>query len=87
MSSFFEWNRKSSHKQPYFIHFADITPTEEMIEVSMNDADVSPSEKEGHMESVVSDKVSTKEHEKVISGRILTMAGLFDVWRGSETVR
>ena len=50
----------------------------------MSVADVSPSEEEDRTESVASDTVSTKE---VTSGRILTMAGLFDVWRGCETVR
>ena len=30
LSRFFEWDRKSSHKQPYFIYFADRAPTAEM---------------------------------------------------------
>ena len=33
LSRFFEWDRKSSHKQPYFIYFADRAPTAEMQEL------------------------------------------------------
>ena len=31
---FFEWDRKNSHKQPYFIYFADHAPTAEMQELA-----------------------------------------------------
>jgi len=34
LSRFFEWDRKSSHKQPYFIYFADRAPTAEMQELA-----------------------------------------------------
>ncbi len=31
---FFEWQRGGGRKQPYFIQFADSSPTEEMMEIS-----------------------------------------------------
>lgn len=31
---FFEWQRGGGQKQPYFVQFADSSPTEEMMEVT-----------------------------------------------------
>ena len=78
-SSFFEWNRKSSHKQPYFIHFADTKPTPEMLELSSEETS-EPGE------GLAAGQERIEGFSEVASGRMLTMAGLFDVWTGADSV-
>ena len=71
LSRFFEWYREKGQRQPYFIYFTDHTPSEEMIELG---------EGEGVKEEGAEKAGSEWEHP---TGRMLTMAGLFDVWRSS----
>ena len=71
MSRFFEWDRKGSTKRPYFIHFRDNNPTVEMGEVeAVKDED--------DVKSGTKQELS-KIESNVINGRMLTMAGLFDI--------
>lgn len=88
LTSFFEWNRKSSHKQPYLIHFADTSLTEEMLEVSPP-ATVAPllGKRSAECEGVCREPGNYSEFEQVANGRMVTLAGLFDVWKGNDTVR
>lgn len=73
---FFEWNRRSKHKQPYFIHLADPRPSPEMLEVLTSET----SEPEGQqLENI-------QGFSEVVKGRMLAMAGLFDIWNGAESV-
>ena len=71
---FYEWNRKSSHKQPYLIHLADTSPSPDMMELASQTTDEETPE--------VIDGFSD-----VVGGRMLAMAGLFDVWTREESVR
>ena len=43
---FFEWDRKGSHKQPYFIYFAEHGPTAEMQEVTASGEEEEEEEEE-----------------------------------------
>ncbi|XP_064395099.1 abasic site processing protein HMCES-like isoform X2 [Halichondria panicea] len=69
---FYEWNKKSPHKQPYLIHLADTSPSPEMKELTSQTNDEETQE--------VIDGFSD-----VVGGRMLAMAGLFDVWTREET--
>ena len=70
--SFYEWQTtKPGLKQPYFIHFADNKPTAETQEVLA----------EQGVEFKGIDNPPPNE------GRMLTMAGLFDIWRPPHEVR
>ena len=68
---FFEWDRKGGMKRPYFIHFRDNKPTAEMAEVGV-------SKEEGDGEKGAGQH-SSKIEPDVVNGRMLTMAGLFDI--------
>ena len=71
--SFFEWDRKGNTKRPYFIHFRDNKPTVEMAEVE------APKEEDEVGESDAARKEASKIESDVVNGRMLTMAGLFDI--------
>ena len=79
--SFFEWQRDKGQKQPYFIYFTDRGPSEEMVEVCSGEGE----EVKGEREEVKGEGRGS-EWECPI-GRMLTMAGLFDIWRPSNAVR
>lgn len=80
---FFEWYREKGHKQPYFIYFEDNSPTSEMMEIS---AEGAKTEEEGEKDGgeVVAGAKNIWEHP---TGRMLTMAGLFDIWKAEPDVR
>lgn len=81
-----------SHKQPYFIFFTDCGPTEEMIEVSASAATGGEGTEvcagTGGERDAVGGEVSTSTSEELdldqVKGRMLTMAGLFEIWRNSD---
>ena len=105
---FFEWNRSTSHKQPYFIFFTDCGPTEEMKELSSScetqkmeaeqeETDASAGKEvegavgksdaggEGGGIGLASSQQTSAELDlDQVKGRMLTMAGLFDIWNGDE---
>lgn len=62
-------------KRPYFIHFGDNEATTEMKELQ----DLKEEEDEDSLHLNNSGSAS-KVDNNAISGRILTMAGLFDIW-------
>ena len=73
---FFEWYREKGQRQPYFIYFTDHAPPEEMRAVSAESGgEEKRREKKGETESW--------EHP---TGRMLTMAGLFDIWKSQSAV-
>ena len=43
---FFEWDRKGSHKQPYFIYFGERAPTAEMQELAASGEEEEEEEEE-----------------------------------------
>ena len=67
--SFFEWDRKGKTKRPYFIHFQDNKPTADMLEVAVEEVEGGDGNLQG----------SSKIDPDVVNGRLLTMAGLFDI--------
>lgn len=74
--SFFEWDRQGKTKRPYFIHFRDNKPTAEMEEVGVSE------ESEGDVEQEEEKSIKqmkAKIDSDVVNGRMLTMAGLFDI--------
>ena len=77
---FFEWFRGRGKKQPYFIYFRDNFPTEEMEEVSKKREGGDQQEEE----KVEAEQSNVWTHP---TGRMLTMAGLFDVWKEEHDVR
>ena len=92
---FFEWHREKGQRQPYFIYFTDHAPTEEMVEVSTESAEGGrevgrevgkeggeEGEKDGKKGGEV-EKGNVWEHP---TGRMLTMAGLFDIWKSEDGV-
>ena len=83
---FFEWYREKGHKQPYFIYFEDNSPTSEMMEVSAEGAKTEGEFQEGERNEgeVVAGAKNIWEHP---TGRMLTMAGLFDIWKAEPGVR
>lgn len=64
--SFFEWHRQGRQKRPYFFHFRDNKPTIEMKALE--------EVKEGEEDALLG-----KVDINVVNGRMLTMAGLFDI--------
>ena len=89
--SFFEWYRDKGQRQPYFIHFTNHAPSEEMMELvegvrvkeeEREDVRVKEEKREGVKEEGVMQD-SKWEHP---TGRMLTMAGLFDIWRSPKSV-
>ena len=98
---FYEWDRRTSHKQPYFIFFTDCGPTEEMTEVSAESAKCEVEEGcQGMEEGVVGvasggtvggggggGATSSEELDlDQVKGRMLTMAGLFEIWKNDLEV-
>lgn len=95
---FFEWDRKGKQKRPYFIHFRNSKPTSAMEELELEGergADKVQEEGRGREEKTsyggrdVEEKRSSFKEEKeehVLSGRMLTMAGLFDICTEQEEV-
>ena len=95
---FYEWDRKISHKQPYFIFFTDCGPTEEMMEISAESAvecevEEGPGIEEEKGMSVTSGAVAgggVASREELdldqVKGRMLTMAGLFEIWKNDLEV-
>lgn len=90
---FYEWDRKTSHKQPYFIFFTNCSPTEEMKETSAESAECEEEEEVGVVSGAVGGgggAVSSRGHEELdldqVKGRMLTMAGLFEIWRNDLEV-
>lgn len=96
---FYEWDRKTSHKQPYFIFFTDCGPTEEMMEISAESAECEEvegrpgTEEEGvcvASGAVGGGGVASRDHKELdldqVKGRMLTMAGLFEIWRNDLEV-
>ena len=93
---FFEWDRKiPRNKQPYFIFFSECGPTEEMRELSSSpvvsmkesgaESAVEAEDKSDVMEGgVASSSMSEELDLDQVKGRMLTMAGLFDIWRNDE---
>lgn len=96
MFRFFEWFRGKSPHQPYFIYFADRASSEEMTEVSLSEAsegggrEGGEKEDEKEIKSEVSEGMkkdgSGKSEWTHPTGHMLTMAGLFDVWKNQDTV-
>ena len=81
---FFEWHREKGQRQPYFIYFADNAPSEEMRELSADGEGKGSEEgKEGGEEEGRGSVKSVWEHP---TGRMLTIAGLFDIWKSQENV-
>ena len=81
VSRFFEWYRGSGQKQPYFIYFAESGPTEEMMEA------LSSEEEELETAAVAQEvKAEGDEGRVEFKGRMLTLAGLFDIWRAGPNV-
>ena len=78
---FFEWFRGGGQKQPYFIYFRDNSRTGEMDEVTKK--------AEGGDEQEEKKKVGAEQSNVWThpTGRMLTMAALFDVWKGEYDVR
>lgn len=91
---FYEWDRKTSHKQPYFIFFTDCGPTEEMTEISAELAaecevyEGSGTEEEEGVASGAVGGVPFREELDLdqVKGRMLTMAGLFEIWKNDLEV-
>lgn len=99
---FFEWNRKGKQKRPYFIHFRNNKPTSAMEELDVGEKDGAERAQEGrvvreerveesHSGSSVEEKRKLSEEEEgeeghVLNGRMLTMAGLFDICTEQEQV-
>ena len=81
---FFEWHREKGQRQPYFIYFTDNAPSEEMRELSAgSEGRGSEDGKEGGKEGGEEGRGNVWEHP---TGRMLTMAGLFDIWKSQESV-
>lgn len=83
---FFEWYREKGHKQPYFIYFEDNSPTSEMMEISAEAAKTD----EGCQEGKTDDREGAAGARNIWehpTGRMLTMAGLFDIWKAEPQVR
>jgi len=75
---FYEWDRKSSRKQPYFIHWSDTRPSPEMLELASQTSD-SATQAECQTSNI-------DGFSEVARGRMLTMAGLFDAWKSPNNV-
>jgi putative SOS response-associated peptidase YedK len=75
---FFEWCRDKGQRQPYFIYFSDHAPSEEMMELASIEAPAGGGGREG-VEGVEESVQDSKWEQP--TGRMLTMAGLFDIWR------
>ena len=73
--SFFEWHRQGRQKRPYFFHFRENKPTIEMEALEA----VKEEEEDGLPEN-------TKVESNVVNGRLLTMAGLFDICTETSAV-
>ena len=69
--SFFEWDRSGKQKRPYFIHFRNNAPTAEMDEL-----DEGKNERDDGLCDLGG---GVKVDQNVVNGRLLTMAGLFDI--------
>lgn len=78
---FFEWYRGKGQRQPYFIYFTENGPTEEMKEIAAAESG-DLQEKGMKAEAVEDTPKNVWEHP---TGRMLTMAGLFDICK-SEAV-
>ena len=96
---FYEWDRRTSHKQPYFIFFTECGPTEEMMEISAESAECEEvegrpgTEEEGvgvTSGAVGGGEAASCSHKELdldqVKGRMLTMAGLFEIWRNDIEV-
>lgn len=75
LSRFFEWYRGKGQRQPYFIYFTDNAPSAEMVELESEEDREVKAEAGGEAEDVPK-KRNVWEHP---TGRMLTMAGLFDI--------
>lgn len=67
--SFYEWQTAKPGKQPYFITFADDTPTKEALQLGMDNDDFDDDTK-----------------NSPCKGKLLTMAGYFDIWQPASGV-
>ena len=65
---FFEWQRKGSQKQPYYIYFPQPDSAGVKAEIK---------------EEIKEEKEADEDDERV-GKRLLTMAGVFDVWHSPE---
>ncbi len=70
---FFEWDRKGKQKRPYLVHFRDNAPTSEMK--AMEEL---KEEGEG--------STGANLDQNVVNGRLLSLAGLFDICVEKEEV-
>ena len=82
---FYEWHRTGKQKRPYFIHFKDNEPTVFMKELEEESERFSEGGRQDSggvatcEEGCVGDQKVEDVDKNVLSGRMLTMAGLFDI--------
>ena len=82
---FYEWKTsKDGKKQPYFIYFKQDKPLTDLHIAASSSSDAIETESGEQDETFEKDEEVTDPEQEWTGHRLLTMAGLFDIWRPDD---